>query len=294
MPSSLSRGRVLGTLLATALLALAPAAAAVARDGVYGGATRAGDPIVITTDAKAQKITGAVFRVRVNGNDGDWWAIGGKAKVGAQRSDPLTIPNDVLLADRNGRGRFDVGLLRTISSSSDRVVLGGITLKGTLKPGKASGTIRGWVTVTNPATMDLVGNYQTASVKWTAERSVGRVYGGALANEMPIVLKLDRRATKVSELALVCDTDRSTPPGWVWNSSEWLADFRLRSGRFGDTFSYPERASDWTTTYEWKIAGRVTTRSATGSVALTVSVTESSGDAYTFVMPATKYTAATG
>jgi hypothetical protein len=294
MPSSLSRGRVLGALLATALLALAPATAAVAREGVYGGMTRTGDPIVLTTDAKAQKITGAVFRIRVNGDDGDWWPIAGKAKVGIERSDPLTIPNDVLLADRNARGRFDVGLLRTVSTSPDRVVLGGITLKGTLKPGKASGTIKGWVTVTNPETMELVGNYETSSVKWTAERSAGRVYGGALANDMPIVLTLDRRATKVSEVALVCDTDQSTPPGWTWNSSVWLSDFRLRSGRFGDTFSYPEQEPDWTATYDWKIAGRVTAKSATGSVALTVGVTESSGDAYKFVMPATKFTAATG
>jgi hypothetical protein len=294
MPSSLSRGRVLGSLLATALFALGPAATAVAREGVYGGVTRGGDPIVITTDANARKITGAVFRIRVNGDDGDWWPIAGKAQVRTASPDSQTIATGVLMASTNARGRFEARLLTTVESSPDRVALGGIILKGTLKPGKASGTIMGWVTVTNPETMELVGNYETRSVKWTAERSAGRVYGGALANDMPIVLKLDRRATKVSEIGLVCHIDLSTPPGWFWDSSEWLSDFRLRSGRFGDTFRWSEQEADWTATYDWKIAGRVTAKSATGSVALTTSVTESSGDVYTFVMPATKFTAATG
>jgi hypothetical protein len=80
-----------------------------------------------------------------------------------------------------------------------------------------------------------------------------------------------------------------------WSASERLGNFPLSGGRFGDTWSDTERYSDGSTeTYEWNIAGRVTTTSAKGTIALTSTFTEATGEAMGFRMAATKFTAATG
>ena len=90
-------------------------------------------------------------------------------------------------------------------------------------------------------------------------------------------------------------TNQSTPPGYYWSSSEYLGRFPLSNGRFGDTFSYAEREFDGTTmTYDWTIAGRITSTSATGTVALGVSGAERAGQPFSFQMPAAKFTAFSG
>jgi hypothetical protein len=294
MPLAPSRRCALGVVLAMMLLTAGPAGTAIARDGVYGGQTKAGDPIVLMTDAEGQKLKSAVFRVRVNGVD-RWWPIAGKAAVRQAAGDQAPMPTNLLVAARNSGGRFDARLLTTVIRSSQRIVMAGINLNGALERAHAHGTIAGWVTVTDAATMELLGSYRTGDVKWTAERAAGRVYGGAMANGMPIVLNVNWRATKVTELSLVCHTNRSTPLGWFWNAAESLTNFSLRDGRFGKTLSYREQEPDGTTAaYDWKLAGRVTSTLATGSVALFVSSRQPSGQALAFEMPATKFTAATG
>jgi hypothetical protein len=44
------------------------------------------------------------------------------------------IPTGVLVADRNAKGRFDAGLVTSLSSASDRVLMAGVCLAGLLKP----------------------------------------------------------------------------------------------------------------------------------------------------------------
>lgn len=295
MPLHLTHGRVargLGAAVLSGLVAMTPATAVAARQGVYGGVTKAGDPIVITSDARAKKITGAVFRIRVDGKD-NWWPFGERVKV-RSAPNPNRIPTDVLIPARNARGRFDSSLVTRLSDGSDNAIMAGIRLAGSLKPRKATGTIRGWVTVTDPATGELSGSYQTKLTKWTAERAAGRVYGGATAADLPIVVKLDRRRAKVADLILSCYGEESAPAVGFWSSSEWLVDFPLTGGRFGDTFSYQEKQAGGTVTYDWKVAGRVTAKAATGTFALTVNGTQTSGEPFGIQMPATAFTATTG
>jgi hypothetical protein len=293
MSSRLTRERTVCTL-AAACFALAPASTAAARDGVYGGATRAGDPIVLTSDAKGQKLTGAVFRIRVDGQD-EWWPLAGTVKVRPAPKDPKLLPTNVLVAARNAGGRFDSSLLTVLATGPDRVLMAGVTLKGSLTTARAKGTLSGWVAATDAATQQPTGFWETGTVKWTAERSAGRIYGGATADALPIVIKLDRRAANVSDLWLSYGMDQSTPPGSSWSASDGFSDFPLTKGRFGDAFSNPIRESDGTTTtYAWSIAGRVTPTAATGTVALNISGTQPTGEAFGFAMPATKFTAKSG
>jgi hypothetical protein len=291
MPSQFSR--TVAAAIATTLLAMS-ADAAIAAQGVYGGATKAGDPIVITSDAKGQAITGVVFRMRVNSPD-DWWPLSGKLGVRAAPDNPMAVPAGVLVVDRNARGRFSGRLIKPLGASPERAYMGGMQLSGTLKPGKATGTIKGWVTVTNIATRELEGNFETASIKWTARRNPGRVYAGSTANALPIVINLNQRRTAVEDLWFSCFTEQSNPPGMYWSGSEAFSDFPLKNGRFGDSFSYPGRYADGTTlAYAWKLNGRITSKAATGSIGMTLKGNEPTGESFSFTMPATKFTATTG
>ncbi len=277
--------------LAALALALAPAAAS-AREGIYGGTTAAGDPIVIDSDAHGRQITGAAFRVRVDGDD-DWWPVAGSARVRPAPSRPTTIPLGVLIASRNAGGRFDTRLFARMGHDPAQEIMVGIALAGSLTPSRASGTIAGWVSVTDTATGRLSGYSRTKAIRWTAVRAPGRVYGGTTAAGLPIVIKLGPNA--VTGLWLACYSDRSTPAGMFWSSSERLGGFPLAGGRFGGAFSRPEtEANGSTTTYDWTLAGRVTPTTATGTIALNVKVAEASRAPLSFAMPATRFAAATG
>ena len=111
------------------------------------------------------------------------------------------------------------------------------------------------------------------------------------ADDQPIVLKLDRRRTEVAELWVSCATDRTTPPGMTWSSSESLVDFPLVKGRFSYPVRYPDGA---TLTYAWRIAGRVTVAKATGTIALQITDDEPTGETYGATMPPTRFTALSG
>lgn len=289
MPLHVTHRRIARGLAAAVLagiVAMAPATAALARQGVYGGETKAGDPIVITSDAKAKKITGAVFRIRINGKD-DWWAVGERAKARPAPANPDLLPLGALVTTRNGHGRFAARTFIQVKFDPNKVV--DIRITGTLQPRKASGTIK--ATVNNTMTDEVAGS---ATVKWTAKRAAGRVYGGATAAGLPIVISLDRHGV-AAELGLSCYTEQSTPPGRYWSSNEWLTGFSVVNGRFGGAFSLPEQEADGTTTtYQWNLTGRISAMSARGTVAMTVSGAESSGAPWSFVMPATRFTAATG
>jgi hypothetical protein len=274
--------------LATALALTAVAPAAVARSGVYAGDTKGGDPIVLTTDAAGQKLTGAVFRIRVDGKE-DWWPLAGSVKVRPATADPHSIPTGTLNTDRNGKGRFAAKLVTQLGSGA---TMAGIELKGTLKAATATGTIKGWVTVTDATTGELSEFAQTKTVKWTAERAAGRVYGGATAARLPIVVKLNKARTAVTELSFACLATDTTPPGMFWSASERLQNFPVHAGRFGDAWDYAEDGS--TFTYHYDVAGRVTATTVKGTVAITSSGTDESGAATGFRMPATRFTATSG
>jgi hypothetical protein len=285
--------RWIGPVLVTALVAGAPAGAA-ARNGVYGGSTRAGDPIVITTDAKGKKLVAAAFRMRLESEEG-WWPIYGTAKVTSHDPDGV-IPSDALVTSRNAKGRFTASFMTHLSSSPTANVLAGIKLSGSLTPAKAGGTISGWLTVTDPATTELAGFYTAPETRWTAERSPGRVYGGTLGGDQPIVIKLNKPGTKVVGLRFSYYTTQSTPPDMSLSRSESMTNFPLVRGRFGDSWTQPERYPNGDAlSFNWTVAGRVTPKSAKGTIALTAEALEgATGNTFQFQLPTARFTAASG
>jgi hypothetical protein len=322
MPLHLSRPAAGGLALVAALAALAPTtsasprhvtygrmtapravlgnagpqafAATTARQGTYGGVTSMGAPIVLTTDARGRKLTGAVLKVEVPDESGQPWAVGGKAKVVPAPKDLVrrNMLLDVLKATRNARGRFVTQLVR-ILPTDEVVIQTTVDFKGTLKPKSARGTIEGTVQEIDPATWQVRETYKSPTLTWEAGRAAGRIYGGSLDNSLPVVIQLDSRRKAVEGLVVGCVIDESEPPGWWWNSNELLVDFPLKQGRFGDRFSYSDEAGGSTLSYEWDIAGRVSSRTATGTVAMTVKVVDNDPP-LTFTMPTAKFSATSG
>jgi hypothetical protein len=298
-PRHASYGRTTGERAPTLLLGGGGGpqafAATKARQGTYGGMTSDGAPIVLTTDAKAQKLTGAVLKIDVPDESGAPWLLGGKAKVVPAPKDlvsgsPLT---DVLAATRNARGRFVTQLVR-LGATDEALIVMTVDFKGTLKLKGARGTIKGTVEEIDPATGQVMETYKSPTVKWAADRAAGRIYGGSTADSLPVVIKLDPRHRKVADLWMACVIDDSNPPGWWWSSNEFLGGFPLKQGRFGDRFTYSEEMSDGTTqSYEWNIAGRVTSKAATGTMGMTVKVVDNDPP-LTFTMPSTRFSATSG
>jgi hypothetical protein len=209
----------------------------------------------------------------------------------APPADPTTLPMGVLVAQTNAGGHFEAQL---IAGGTDGV-MAGVHIKGTLKPTKATGTIEGWVTVTDPSTGILVQDARTPAIKWTAARSAGRVFAGATTDSLPVVVTLNATRRKVSEIRFSCFTTETVPVGMAWSSSMRLTDFPITAGRFGDAWDDTENYADGSRElWHYDISGRVTSKAVKGSLAMSSTGSTPDGWTYGFRMPPTRYTATTG
>jgi len=272
----------------------APVAAASpgsGRQAVYGGKTRGEDPMVLWANAKGSEVTGATFTFTVRCPSGDSWPVYGDLAV---RPAPkgMAIPLGVFLEQVNTARRFRLSLLADLRAGDPYGALLTMTLNGTRGARKASGTLDATVTITNTQTMELVEVCEPAPVKWTAERAPGRVFGGTTAQHEPVVVKLNAKRSKVSELRLGWYTNDCTDPNQFMNYGDALYDFRLRGRRFGDAFSqdFP-RDDGGSNRWEYDISGKVAKTRASGSFAASVTYNEPGGSQVTCRLPATRWSA---
>jgi hypothetical protein len=269
MSSSIFRSALAAAVAAG--LALAPSA--LARGPVYGGSTRAAHAIVLRTDAKAKKLKSAVIAWSADCKDGNYWADGSDLTV--VRADPGFSPDpDELAVTRNARGRFS-GRQAFASSAGDLTGHVTVEVAGRVKGNAASGTLHASVSL-----VDDSGNVQNAcdsgTIRWTAKRAPGRIYGGATSQDAPMVLRLNRAGRNVSDLMTGWGA-RCVPDG-AMSIGDRLTDFPIKNHRFGDAFSRDYSLDDGSKrTFAYKIAGKLARTKASGSLRVKVTQTDPTG-----------------
>jgi hypothetical protein len=260
-------------LAATTSLALAPSA--IAKTAVFGGNTRAGDPIVLTTDAKAKKLRGIVIAWDALCGDGTYF---GTANALTPIHHPPGATPDVhdLVTSRNAKGRFAGSQLIAFNMGNGSVAHATIDVRGKLRPRRATGTLSATVEILD-ATANSVGTCRSGTVKWTATHAPGRLYGGRTAQEEPVVVRVDKRRKRVNEMRIGWESASCQPPGYM-RIGEQFANFSVRGGAFGDSFTqeYPADGGGQFT-YSYALKGSVARRLSRGTLSVQVKQTDAAG-----------------
>ena len=263
------------TALAAAVAAsLAAAPSALARKPVFGGATRDDQAIVLRTDGKAKKLKSAVIAWSAACKGGGYWADGGAVTASSAQPGFTPDPRE-LIVSRNKRGRFSgTQLVSSISGDLSAGIV--VDLAGKLSRRRASGTLSAHVTLLDQAG-NIVDGCDTGVVKWTASRSLARIYGGKTSQDLPVVVRLDRARRNVSDLMIGWGSRECVPDGFL-SYGESFRGFALKGGRFGDAFSQDYSLDDGSTrTFAYDVAGKVARSIARGSFSVTIDERDPAG-----------------
>jgi hypothetical protein len=177
---------------------------------------------------------------------------------------------------RNGRGRF-AGKIGVGFTSGDLSGFFTTALAGRLKAHRASGTLRMDVQFVDDQGNET-GSCHSGTLHWSAARSPGRVYGGSTSQEEPVVIELDKRRKKVTDMRVGWESSSCTPPGFI-RLGDRLSGFPLRSGHFGDTWNESYDGSDMSSEYAYTLAGTISRRSAKGTLRVGLTDTDVHGAA---------------
>jgi hypothetical protein len=276
MSSPIPRGgcRAAATALVATALALitAPGAAAAA---VFGGSTRAGEPIVLTADSRAKKLRSTVITWEAACDDGRLFPVAVELTAATAAAGFTPGPRDLMMS-RNRQGKFAGEQVGALNLGSQ---IAGVAarLTGKLGARRASGTLEANVEITYAATGEAAGSCSTGAVRWSATRDPRRIYGGATSQEEPIVLRLDRRRRTVTDVLVGWQTSTCEPPENFIRFGERFGNFPLRSGRFGDAFADSVSAPDGTIDFGYELNGSVARSSARGRLHVTVTSTDATG-----------------
>lgn len=239
----------------TALLVLALAAPAGA--GTYagwitipGGGAQNDDPLVFTTAGTRVRSVVVAFRARCDNGQ----SVGFHQRLTVGRT---------LVASRNAGGSFAASI-RTGGTSGTHVFADRGAIIGTFNRSGARGTITPVIQVTDRAS-GAATTCSAGTLKWTARRRLGRYYGGMSSQGEPVVLTLTANRRSVYEFGI--DLHGSCTPGGTMDMPDWINDFGVRNGRFGDSFRFRDK-SGATHTYRW--GGRLTWSAASGFVEMSI------------------------
>jgi hypothetical protein len=255
--------RALWAALAGSLIATPPA---FARGAVFGGTTKGGKAIVLRTNPKATTLKSAVIAWSADCPDGRRFSDASEVTAAADMNE-MGMPPDSgdLVVTRNRRGRF-AGTQIENFAVGDSIAGVTVMVSGRMKGKRAKGTLQADV-----ISLDAQGNEQwschTGTVRWTAARDRGRIFGGATSQSQPVVVRLDRAKRKVRDLVFGWGSNSCTPPESYITTTEFLGNFPVQRRRFGDTFSHEEKLDDGSRqSFAYDIAGRLSKRTASGSL----------------------------
>jgi hypothetical protein len=231
--AAIMRPSLLPGIAAAAVFAAAAAPPAHAKEGVYGGTTQAGNAIVVKTDAAGTKLQSVVVSWRATCGDGRGYPDG--AELAAAEATPGFTPGPTELAmSVNAKGKF-AGTQLTGADLGDQAAAVVLTVAGTLKPTKASGTLSADVTIIDKASMAKTGQCK-ARLKWTAARAPGVIYGGATSQGLPLVVRLDATRRKVADLLTTWVA--SCTAGGYYTIPDRFVGFPIKAnGTFGNPMS---------------------------------------------------------
>jgi hypothetical protein len=254
------------------LLAAAPSALA---GSVYGGSTDGSEPMVLVGDRAAKKLQSAVIAVEADCTDGRSFPVA--IRLRAVKGDRgLEGGARDLVVTRNAKGRF-AGRHEITYGVGEGLALATTTLSGKLKAKRASGKLRLDVAIVDAQTSAAIQSCSSGTVRWSATRSPGRVYGGSSSQEEPVVVRVDAKHRRVEEMLAGWESSTCTPDGFI-RVGDRFTDFPLRAGRFSDAFeqTFPLDAGG-SMHLQYALAGKVKRKSASGTLHISATGADATG-----------------
>jgi hypothetical protein len=269
------RTRAAGIAIAAAAVTAAPAPAHAA-NAVYGGSTSAGAAIVVKADKQAKRLRSAVVQWRAACDDGRGFPIAGELRPAG--ADPgFQAGFGELQTSRNGKGRF-AGTQLGAFDLGDQIGVLRSTYAGKLAKQRAGGTLSATIEIIDRASEATVTTCRTGSVRWSATRSPGRVYGGSTSQDFPIVVRLNSGRRAVADLLYGWESATCKPDDGFWSVAEHFGGFPLPGGRFGNAFDQVFQLDDGgERKFAYDITGRVAKTRASGTVRANVTDTDAAG-----------------
>lgn len=267
----LNRPATLAALTA-AMIAVTAVPAAAKPPRVYGGLTSDHNPFTLTLDPAGKRLR--TIGMFVAGDCNGYMSFGNVARAVAQLPASQSPGEDLFDHDRlRAGGRFDV-TARLVSVGDDATITVSQRVVGRVRRNAASGTLKVDFDATDRTTGETRKLCSLPSLRWTAERSPKRIYAGSTSDHLPVVVELNRTRATVRHLRVAwlapCGEDM------LFTTGDDLLDFPVRSGAFGDAFTYDQTVEGAKRTYSYDIRGRVRATTASGS--MNAGITDSGPD----------------
>jgi hypothetical protein len=265
--------RIAAAVGASALL-LAAAPPALAANTVFGGSTDAGEPIVLNGDQPAKQLRSAVIAVEAKCSEGTFPFV---LAVAPKKASPgfTPGPHDLIMV-RNGKGRF-AGVAGGGVDLGDSFALATASLSGKLKAKGASGVLKLDISIVDKQTNNERESCHSGALRWAASHSPGRVYGGRSSQGEPVVVRLDAKRRKVTDVLAGWESASCTPEGFM-RFGERFTNFPLHAGHFGGTWDQPFATDDGgKIDYAYALAGKVAKRTTSGTLHVGVTGTDATG-----------------
>ena len=265
-----------GWLLGDRVEALGGASAARASaGGTYAAVTSQQAPIVLETSKDGRRVAKVVVFWTAACSGGSYMQ-GETMRVVTTR--PATVrPGPTVLVGgtmgKNGAFRASGVGVSDIPGANARFTE---QVVGKLGPRRGAGTYSASVAVKNGAGA-VIDHCRTAQLRWTAPAPQSLFYGGSTSEAQPTVLQLTADRRNVKTLRLVWFADCSDGGGVGINDA--FDDFPLAGdGSFGDSFTQTYPTDDGgQERYDYEIAGRVGSTSASGTFHVVLTATDPSG-----------------
>ena len=234
-----------------ALTAAAPAAAA-APATIYGGTLPDDAPFALRFAKDGRTLKSLLAHVRTTCDDGETRTLSGKEAFARTR----LSARGALRADGTGTAEFDDGT----GAVAER-------LRGSVRNGRARGTLSVTIVIADRTT-GAKRTCRSGKQRWTAVSSPGTIFAGMTSDGRPIVLQRSRDGRRVAAL-WVSFYAACQEAGGGFAIGEQLLDFPLRSGAFGDTWTY-QPGDNISALYS--LRGRVGAARASGTLRVVVTV----------------------
>lgn len=236
-----------------------PAATSAAAGRIYAGSTTHGvEPLVL--EVRNRRLTRVVAEY-----GGPCFAYSNQS-TGAQ----------IRAAALNRRGRVSATIRTAVteatnlySNSASRGVSVVERVTATVGATTARGTLQATVTFADGTTCTSYAQ------RFTIYHRGGYVYGGVTSQEMPVVLELDDARSRVQHFHI----------GWVAECADgsfsvvpdYLVDFPITRGRWGDVFQQDYQGADLRWTLRYEVSGTLSTTRGTGRMSVDIAGTDATG-----------------
>ena len=264
-----------GLVAAPVMLAMSPPALA-AKSAVYGGRIQNGEPIVVTADAKFQKLRTMVVATRVTCTDGDWTAF--SEQLTAAKAPPgFEPPRGSLKMKKNAKGAFTGTFIGGGFNETTSIGVV-VTVKGKLAKATASGTFDVIYSVMDSASGELITTCYSGVTKFVASRKPGQIYGGVTKQREPVVLRVDAAHRRMSDF-LFSWLAPCQPQGFYHEELAGWRDLSLsKAGSFNIEDSFPVQGDNGSTvTMAYTTQGKIGKTSASGTLSGKYTEVDASG-----------------